>query len=491
MREEKKMKKLCIYLLAALLTAAVSLPVMAQQQQSEGSKIIAGFKYPQLKWSVPEVGKEVQREVLDNGIILYMMQDHRLPLINVSVMIHCGDVYSPLDRMAVPEITGDVMRAGGTTHIDADSLNALLEMIGGRLETAVNYESGDASLDILSKDTELGISLLADVLRNPAFPEDKIELVKSQMKTNIKRRNDSPGGIVSREFNHIIYGDHPEGRILEWAYVEPVTRQDLINYHDKYFAPNNIMMGITGDFDPVEIKNLLNKYFGDWQKKDVDLPSIPAVVDTPKPGVYMIYKDVNQASIRFGELGIDRDNPDRFAVSVMNYILGGGSFTSRMTSKVRSDEGLSYSVGTRYETDTRDLGVWYAFCQTKLSTTYKAMRLMLDEVERIRQGLVTDEELKSAKDSYINRYVFNFTTPDRIVDRLMELEFEGRPSNELQTYIENVRKVTKEDVLRVAQKYLIPENITYVVVGNPEKFDKPLDEFGKVTDITLQPPDLN
>lgn len=482
------MKRLHICIITVFLLAAVSFPALAQQ--SPGSKIIEGFKYPELKWSVPEVGREVQREVLDNGIILYLMEDHRLPLLSISALVRCGEAYLPQEKMAIPQITGEVMRSGGTTDIDADSLNALLELIGGRLETRIGFESGSASLDVMSQDTELGIRLLADVLRHPAFPEDKIDLSKTQIKTNIKRRNDDPRRILSREYSYLIYGDHPDGRILEWGYVAPISRQDLVDYHQTYFAPNNIMLGITGDFDSAEIKALLNKYFGDWEQKEISLPEIPDVENTPHPGVYQIYKDVNQASIRFGHLGLSRDNPDRYAVSVMNYILGGGSFTSRMTSKVRSDEGLSYSVGTRYQTDTRDLGVWYAFCQTKLSTTYKAMRLMLDEVERIRDSEVTDEELESARDSYINRHVFNFTTPSRIVNRLMELEFERRPPDLLKTYIDNIRKVTKEDVLRVAKKYLKPENITYVVIGNPEQFEQPLDEFGPITNIELQPPEL-
>jgi len=483
------MKKVCTYLISTLLL--VSFSVGASGQQSPGSKIIDGFKYPKLKWSVPEVGKEVQREVLDNGMILYMMEDHSLPLTAASALIRCGEAYVPIERMAIPEITGDAMRSGGTATIDADSLNALLELIGGRLEVSIGFESGRASLDVLSKDIELGISLLADVLRNPAFPEDKIDLIKTQMKTDIKRRNDDPQRILSREYYHMLYGDHPDGRILEWEYVAGVSRQDLVAYHREYFVPNNIMLGIIGDFNPDEIKGLLNKYFGDWEKKDIKLPEIPRVDPAANPGVYQIYKDVNQASIRFGHLGVDRDNPDRYAVSVMNFILGGGSFTSRMTSKVRSDEGLSYSVGTRFDTDTRDLGVWYAFCQTKLSTTYKAMRLMLDEVERIRKGKVDDEELESAKDSYINRYVFDFTTPGRIVNRLMELEFENRPPDLLKKYIENISKVTKDDVLRVAKKYLKPEDITFVVVGDPKQFEQPLDEFGKVVDIELQQPNLD
>jgi zinc protease len=204
--------------------------------------------------------------------------------------------------------------------------------------------------------------------------------------------------------------------------------------------------------------------------------------------VYEVFKDINQANIRIGELGIDRDNPDRYAVGIMNYILGGGSFTSRITSKVRSDEGLAYHAASSFATDSRDLGMFNADCQTKLSTTYKAIRLMMDEINRIRVEKVTDEELNAAKDSYINRYIFNFTTPAQIVSQLMSLEFDNRPADLLRNYVDNVRKITTEDVLRVAQTYLKPENLTFLVVGNPSGFEKPLDEFGKVSTIQLTEP---
>ena len=477
------MKKLLVLILVMILAAAaVAAPV------SKGSQMVNKLKGPEIKWSVPEVGKEVQREVLDNGIIVYYMVDNRLPLFEVSALIHCGDAYVPLEQMAIPGLTTTVMRSGGTTTMPVDSLNTILESIGGTLEINAGYDNAGASLDVMSKDMDLGLRLLADLLRNPAFPDDKLDLAKEQRRTDIKRRNDSPGNVTMREFNHLLYDDHPYGRIVEWSYIKPITRQDLAAFHAKYFAPNNLMLGVTGNFDPATLKTLLGKYFGDWQKKDVALPEIPKVVNTPKPGVYEIFKDINQANIRIGELGIDRDNPDRYAVGIMNYILGGGSFTSRITSKVRSDEGLAYNTGSSYQIDNRDLGTFNAYCQTKLSTTYRAIGLMMDEVNRIRTAMVSDEELNAAKDSYINRYIFNFTTPGQIVDQLMSLEFNNRPPDLLQKYLDNIRKVSKEDVLRVAQTYLKPENLSFVVVGNPSGFDKPLDDFGKVTTIQLTEP---
>lgn len=470
------------------LTTAVVLSSIAAAQQSEGSRIISKFTYPTLTWSVPEVGREVRREVLDNGMILYLMENHRLPILDVTAMIHCGYAYEPLEKMALPDIAGTVMRTGGTAGVSADSLNTVLEMIGGSLETTVRDESCQATLSVMAKDTELGLRLLADILRNPTFPEDKIELKKTQLKTDIKRRNDNPQTILEREFYNLIYGDHPGGRVLEWKYVAPITRQELVDYHQRYFAPNNMIVGITGDFNAEEMILLVKRYFSDWASANMEPAQMPKVDETPRPGMYQIFKEADQTGIMFGSLGIDRESPDRYAVQVMNYILGGGSFASRMTSKVRSDEGLSYRVGTTFQISTGYRGVWYAFCQTKSQSTYKAMDLMLKEVKRIRDTDVDDEELESAKDRYINQFVFEFATPAQIVSRLMELEFYGRSPDLLKNFIDNIRKVTKKDVRRVAQKYLKPEDITFVVVGNPDKFEKPLADFGTITNIRPEEP---
>jgi zinc protease len=482
----KKLYILLILIMAASVLTAAEKP--AGEKISAGSKIMSGFKYKDITWSVPEVGREVQREVLDNSIIVYFMEDHRLPLVSIGAMLHCGEMYEPTERMAIPGLTGNVMRIGGTTHISADSLNLLLESLGINLQMSIGFDASNSGISCLTKDLETSVQIFADVLRNPAFPDDKLDLAKEQMRTMIKRRNDNVGGVVARELSHLIYGDNPYGRILEWSYIKGITRQDLAAYHSTYFVPNNLTLAVTGDFDKAKMKALLVKYLGDWAKKDVKLPDVPKIATAPKPGVYEIYKDLNQANIQFGHLGIDRNNPDRYAVNVMNWILGGGSFTSRMTSKVRSDEGLAYSVRSSFDPGSHDLGTFLASTETKNKTTHKAISLMLGEINRIRTEPVSDKELADAKDGFINRFVFNFTSADQIVGRLAALEFDKRPPDELKKYIDNIRAVTKDDVLRVAKQYLKPENLTFTVMGKLDDFEAPLDDLGKVIKIDLKPP---
>lgn len=490
------MKKTCHYIgLIVLLVAGTAWAQHSHNKapaqgepMSEGGKVIAAFEYEPIDWQVPRLGTDVERYEAPNGMVVYLREDHKLPEFRIRALIRCGSLYDSDDDAGISGLVGTVLRSGGTRSMTADSLNSTLEFIAASIETGIGSESGSASLYCLSKDIETGVKLFADVLRNPAFDEKKLDLAKEQIRKAIKGRNDRPASIVSREFSRQLFGDHPNGRILEWASVKDVSPRDLRSYHKRYYAPNAIMLGITGDFDSANIKKLLETHFGDWAANDKAAPTGPKVEMTYKPGVYFIEKDINQVSIRFGHLGITNDNPDRFAVSVMNFILGGGSFNSRMTSKVRSDEGLAYSVGTRYQTGSNDVGTFFVYCQTKSETTLKALELMRDEVNRIRDGEVTDAELAMAKDSYINRYVFRFTSSGQIVGQMMSLEYNDRPRDLLEKYLDNIREVTREDVLRVAQEYLHPDKLTYMVVGKRADLDGDLASIGPVTEIELKDP---
>jgi len=476
------------YLITAVFVLALNAGLMAQDTGTEGAEMIEELEFPKITWDIPELGEEVIVDTLENGIVLFMMEDHRLPVFNISGIVRTGSMYEPEGLEGVASMTGYVMRTGGTETYEPDSLNALLEYLAASIETWIYNEQGGLSLNCLSKDVDRLLPVLADVVMNPEFRQDKIDLEKDKIKENIIRRNDNPSRIASREFDHLVYGDHYYGRILEWETVEAVTRQDMIDFHGKYFVPNNIWLGITGDFDMADIKAKLNEVFAGWQPSEIDFPEDPEVEKEYKPGVYLIDKELSQSVINFGHLGITQYNPDRYAIAVMNYILGGGSFTSRMTSVVRSDMGLAYSVGSRFETDTRDLGQFYAYCQTKTETTYKAIYNMLDQIKKIRESEVTDYELNSAKDSYINRFVFNFTDPAAIVRQLMNLEYDGMPRDFYKNYIANIQAVTKDDVLRVAKEYLHPDKMSYIIVGNTSEIADQLKEFGEVTFIELQEP---
>ncbi|TFH65927.1 MAG: insulinase family protein [Candidatus Zixiibacteriota bacterium] len=477
------MKRLISYTITLLVLAAATTQAQTPPAKSIAAKTIESLSTGKIELTIPRLGAGVERIVLENGLTLYFYEDHKLPLFNITTLVRCGSIYDPLEKNGLSSLVGSVMRSGGTKSISGDSLSILLEYIGGSLETSIGMESGSASLSVLSKDQDLGLKLLADLLRNPLFPQEKLDLAKTDMKNQIKRRNDSPSRMVSTYFSNTIYGDHPNGRILDWSSVKGLTVQDLVDYHQRFFVPNGIFLGISGDFNKTELLSKITQYFGDWKKSSQPLPSEPEVAFTYRPGVYQINKDISQAYLMIGELGIKRDNPDRYAVGLLNFVLGGGSFTSRLTSRVRSDEGLAYHVGSSFDTDTRDYGTFAADCQTKSATAYKATKIITEEIEKIRKEGITEQELEEARNSIINRLVFNFDTSSKLLRNLMSLEFDGYPLDYYEKYLDNYRRVTLADIKQVAQKYLKPDQLSYVVVGKPETFEKPLSEFVKITNI--------
>lgn len=444
------------------------------------------LKYPKLgDIEVPEV----QQVTLANGMRLFLLEDHELPLVNVSVRIRTGSVYEPAEKIGLASITGEVMRTGGTASKTGDEIDEELEAIAAAVETSIGLNSGSASMSVLKGDLDKCLSILADVLMNPAFREDKIQLAKMQAGSSISRRNDSVGAVAGREFDKLIYGaDSIYARHTEYATIGSITRDDMVNFHRKYFGPNNVMLAVWGDFDTEQMAKKIEKAFETWQSVDLQIPEVPQVKYEFRKTVNVVRKDdINQSNVYMGHIGGLRSDPDYFALIVMNRILGGG-FTGRLFKNVRSREGLAYSVYGSYSANYDFPGEFYVGCQTKSEKTVYAIRAMLREVEKMKESEVTDEELALAKDSFLNSFVFNFESKGQIVSRLMTLEYFGYPADFLQKTKTNVEKVTKADVLRVAQKHLHPDKLQILAVGRPDDFDEPLSVLGPVNEIDITIP---
>jgi len=432
---------------------------------------------------------EVEQVTLANGMRLFLLEDHELPLINLSVRIRTGSVYEPAEKIGLASITGEVMRTGGTASMTGDKMDEELEAIAASVETGVGLNSGSASMSVLKRDLDKGLSILADVLMNPAFREDKIQLAKMQAASMIARRNDQVGAVAGREFDKLIYG--PESvyaRHEEYATIGSITRDDLVAFHGKYFGPNNAMLAVWGDFDAKQMIKKIEQAFEKWEKVDLDLPKVPEVKYEFRKTVNVIRKDdVNQSNVYLGHIAGLRSDPDYFALIVMNRILGGG-FTGRLFKNVRSREGLAYSVFGAYSANYDYPGEFYVGCQTKSESTVRAIRAMLREVEKMREGEVTDEELALAKDSFLNSFVFNFDTKGEVVNRLMTYEYYGYPADFLLQIKNNVEKVSKADVLCVAKKHLKPDKVQILAVGRSQDFGEPMSSLGSVNEIDITIP---
>ena len=445
-----------------------------------------GLKYPKLgDIEVPEV----EQVTLGNGMRLFLLEDHELPLVNISVRIRTGSVYEPAEKIGLASITGEVMRTGGTANKTGDELDEELEAIAASVETGIGLNSGSASMSVLKQDLDKGLSILADVLMNPAFREDKIQLAKMQVASAIARRNDSVGAVAGREFDKLIYG--PESvyaRHEEYATIGSITRDDLVGFHHKYFGPNNTMLAVWGDFDTKQMIRKIERAFEKWEKVDLDLPKVPKVKYDFRKTVNVVRKDdVNQSNVYLGHIGGLCSDPDYFALIVMNRILGGG-FTGRLFKNVRSREGLAYSVFGAYSANYDYPGEFYVGCQTKSESTVYAIRAMLREVEKMKESEVTNEELALAKDSFLNSFVFNFDTRGEVVNRLMTYEYYGYPADFLLQIKENVEQVSKADVLRVAKKHLQPDKVQILAVGRPQDFGEPMSSLGPVSEIDITIP---
>jgi zinc protease len=434
--------------------------------------------------------QEPRRIQLPNGMVIFLQEDHELPLINGVARIRGGSRDEPANKTGMLDIYGDVWRTGGTKSQTGDQLDDFLEIRAAKVETSDSPDSTSINWSCLKGDFDDVFRIFLDVLRNPDFREDKVELSQKQMFDAISRRNDDVSDIASRESLKLAYGgQNPYARVPEYATVAAVTRQDLLDWHHTHVYPNDIILGVVGDFDSAAMETKLRQAFGEWQQGPAAKPT-NIEFEPAKPGYYQIAKpDVNQTSIRMVELGIRRDNPDYYATQVFNEAFGGG-FSSRLFRNLRTIKGLAYEVGGGIGSAFDHPGVVRFSMGTKTATTVEAIRGIYGQIEDLKSNPISDDEIQRAKDSILNSFVFNFDSPGKVLRERMAYEFYGYPSDFLERFRTGVEKVTKEDVARIIPKYVHSNRLAVLVVGNTAEFDKPLSSLGPVTnvDITIPPP---
>jgi len=433
---------------------------------------------------------EPDRVVLENGMVVYLLEDHELPLISMTATMRTGSWLDPADKIGLASLTGSIMRTGGGGGLSSEQVDEELEQFAGDVGISIGRQSGSASLDVLSKDLKRGLQIFAGLIRTPAFEPARVELAKLQAIEGIRRRQDTPGSIVGREFVKLLYGaDHPTARESTIGSITRLTRDDLVAFHRKTVHPNGMILGVTGDFDKSAMLTLLREVFSDWKKGEVPVLTIADVPQdqTAKPVVRFVNKETSQTHLRIGHLSIKEQDPDYVALAIANDILGGSSFRSRLFNDVRTKRGLAYSVGSRLNSGVHDQGVWLMRAETKLPSTQEVITRFVANMERMRTELVTDNELAEAKEAYVNSFVFSFASSSAIVGRLIELEYDGLPKDFLQQLRARVIALTKEEILAAAKKHFNPERLTVVAVGAGEALPKLLSGFGEVKEIKLVP----
>ena len=456
------------------LTVLVTLFSLAQAhaQQAQPWKQIP---IPPLHPFHPEQPKRIE---LKNGMVILLEEDHELPFINGVINMRGGSRDEPANKTGLVDLYGDAWRTSGTTTKDGDSLDDLLEAKAAKVETGGDVDSTAVSWSCLTKDEDQVFGIVVDLLGHPAFKQDKLMLAKQQAATGIVRRNDDAGEIAAREAAKLVYGpDSPYAREPELATIKAVTLDDLKQWHDKTIVPNNMIIGVEGDFDSAKMEKALRDAFEGlprgtpWPKPTGEFPG-------PKRGTYVVDKtDVNQSNVYIVGLGTMRNNPDYFALSVMNEIFSGG-FGSRLFQEVRTKLGLAYSVGGGYGSDYDHPGMFRVVAATKSESTVKATQAMMEQIEQLKTKPFTDDELKRAKDQVLNGFIFNYDTREKLLAAAMRLEFYGYPADFLTKYRDSVEHVTTADLERVAKKYIDTSKLAILVVGNQQQFGTPLTELG-------------
>ncbi|HKT88789.1 MAG TPA: pitrilysin family protein [Candidatus Sulfotelmatobacter sp.] len=475
------MKKSILFI---LLAAVSFIPMPRLSAQVTSWKQIP---IPQLPAFKPAQPKRIE---LSNGMVIFLQEDHELPLINGFARIRGGSVNEPASKVGLVDIYGEVWRTGGTKTRTGDQLDDFLEVRAAKVETGGGPDSTNISFSCLKGDLDDVFKVFADVLQNPEFRADKIDIAKKGEEDSISRRNDDVSEIAHREAVKLAYGpDNPYARIPEYSTVAPISREDLIAWHKKYVHPNNIILGISGDFDSAAMEAKLRAAFDSWPK-GATLPKNEIEYSPAKPGYYLIPKDdVNQSNIRMVALGTTRDNPDYYAISVFNEAFGGG-FSSRLFNDIRTKRGLAYGVGGGIGTNFGHPGILQIALGTKSQSTVESIRATDEDIDNLAKDPITADEIQRAKDAILNAFIFRLDSPDKILAERMTYEYYGYPPDWLDKYESEIKKVTPADVNRVAQKYLHKDQLAVLVVGNTKDFDKPLSTLGEVKkiDITIPAP---
>lgn len=479
-------------LLPLLFLAAATFSVLITVSWAKPAQAIEAKPYEELTF--PPLGDIVipdyERYELNNGLVVYLMEDHDLPLVSGSATFRTGSYLEPPEKTGLAGITGQAMRLGGTIDHPPEVLNEMLEQRAAAVETSIGGTNGSASFSSLSEDLETVFDLFAEVITQPAFEQTQFDLIKSRSAGGIARRNDDADDIVSREFRKLVYGNQsPYARIMEYSNLENISRDDAVSFYEQTLTPANMILGVVGDFDPDTMKAQIERTLGQWETSGtMDLPAPPEGTQQAA-GLYVVDQpQLTQSYVHVGHIGDELSSPYHAPMVVLNEVLNG--FGGRLFNEIRSRQGLAYSVYAVWSPRYDHNGLFIGGGQTRSEATVPFIQSMYSEIEKVRTEPVSEAELAFAKDSVLNSFVFNFQTPSQTLSRVIRYEFYGYPQDFVFQYRDNVENATTQEVLAAAQATLIPEKLITVVVGNTADIQPGLDVLGvPITELDVTIPE--
>ncbi len=423
-----------------------------------------------------------ERYVMDNGLTVFLLEDHELPLIKVAAVVRSGSQYDPPDKVGLGSIFGPSMTLGGSLSNKPEDIERLLDKTASSVEFAMSVEDASGNMSCRALDFDKIFAVFVDLFLYPQFRKDQLELAKSKVLENLRRMNDDPEEMTRREFRRLVYGDlHPYGRFPTPGGVRSISRDDVLHVHARYFHPNLTWLAVSGDFKSDEMKARLQKAFGAWPRGDVSLPALPPVPDPGSSQVSYIQRPISQTQIRIGHLGFERHNADHFAWEVFNELWGGGA-TSELFRTVRTQQGLAYSVGSTWS-EPAGRGLILAVCQTRGPQSIAALQSILKINQAVRDAPFATADIDRAKQSIQNRFIEHYQSSAQIATEIMSDEYFGFPDDYLDTYTDHIAKVSRDDLKRVGQTHLRPEWNKILVVGDLSTFEKPLSTIGKPREV--------
>jgi predicted Zn-dependent peptidase len=450
---------LCGFAAAASAFAAASAAIPERPEK---------LTFGDLKFEVPDASK--LRSTLPGGVVVYVVEDHSLPLVKLTLTFRTGAFREPAGKTGLADLTASMMREGGTAKMTPEEFDQRADFLAANLGAGAGPTAANASLDVLSSGLDEGLGLLFDMVKSPRFDEARLEVERGKIREALKQRNDDAGDIQAREWSWLMNGEtHFSSRQMTVADLDAIRRQDLIDFHRATFGPEHLIVAVSGDVDAKSILAKLGQRLAGWRAGEPNPVWPPKGPDfRPKPGLFHVEKDIPQGKVTLGHLGIqwrDWNDPKNYALMVMNDILGGGGFTSRITKRVRSDEGLAYGAGSAYRIGNFWPGTFTIGYASKSPTVALAGKIALEEVAKMQAGPVSDEELRIAKGSFIESFPRGFESAAKIAGTFSSDELLGRPHDYWTKYRDRIRAVTAADVQAAAREFLHPDRLTMLVVG--------------------------
>jgi predicted Zn-dependent peptidase len=430
------------------------------------------LRFDDLRFDVPDPAR--YRHLLSKGVAAYVAPDSTFPLVNIGIQLRQGSYLEPEDKLGLAGLTGSLIRTGGTEELDPAAFDEEVEYLAARISSFGGDSRAGARLECITPVLDRAMDVFFEMLRRPRFDEARLAVEKENLLEAMRQRNDDASDILAREWDWLLEGEtFYRSRRMTKEHLDAISREDLVRFHEKYWRPENMIVTVSGDVDPAKILGKIDSYLGAWPGKGAAVASPPPQPDhPPRPGAYHVEKDIPQGAAILGHLlprWTDWGNPDRAALQVMDHILGGSGFTSRITKRIRSDEGLAYDAGSSFGFDALGPGRFTVSFQSKNATVALAAKIALEEIARIRNEAASEEEVAIAKASLIETFPRRFETAAQIVAIYAGDAFIGRSHDYWKNWRSQVEAVTADDVLRVAQRYLKPEAIVFLVVGKWEE----------------------